>query len=276
MIATEDSSATIIDGLVEWQRRQGLLETFRDVTHRALLADVGGGARDLLVAWGFPPPSLPSLDLGYFPDPEFVAGALGGGGATHARTAALGLLDAQWSGRVTGPWRNRHGRILTFFAFDPGAACAADRYLCARGVCPSTLFGMGRSIRHLVVVEGLFDVLLASCLGARDVVGIAGPFDWLSSIRLEALVAGGLRELTLLPPDTEAGRLGVLTVLKNASDLAEGAITVLITDPDLTAGARDVGELVRRRGARGLVDARSDRVDGDMYKLLMAPWGAFT
>lgn len=276
MVAIEPDSTAVVEGLAERQRRQRLLEAFRDVTHRALVGPCGDGARDVLSAWGFPPGSLDRLDLGYFPDPDSVADGLDRCGTPAAQAADAGLLDAGWSGRITGPWRNPHGRIVTFFACDAGGACAAERYLCAPLGRPSTLFGVDAAGRCPVVVEGLLDVLLARCLDGPDVVGIGGPFDWLSPAGLRSLADRGVHELTLLPPDTEAGRLGVLTLLDNAARLTAPAIAVLVADPNLTVGARTLGGLLRRQGAGGLAAAVAGRVDADLYRLMMAPGGAHT
>jgi hypothetical protein len=61
-----------VEGIVQRQRLQQLLDLLSGVTRRALLAPMGRAAREALVSWGFPEPSLERLDVGYFPDPAYI------------------------------------------------------------------------------------------------------------------------------------------------------------------------------------------------------------
>jgi DNA primase len=265
-----------VDGLARRQRLQQMLEMVTDITHRALLAPMGETARDTLFAWGFPESSLECLDLGYFPDSAYVARELGRRGGPTWWDEGAGLLDPSLSGRVVGPWRSRRGRILTFFAWKPERADRFERYAFTPSNRPESLFGKHRAltlaIHHLFLVEGILDVLLASCFGMDDVLAFGGPISGLSRRRLERLAAGGIRELTVIAPDDEPGRLGVLTLLENIDKLPGSATEVFVVDPALMAGATDLGEFVRKRGRRSLMELRAGRMEGDVYRLVLVPW----
>jgi DNA primase len=265
-----------IEALAHRQRLQQVLDMLTDITHGALLAPVGEAARDTLVAWGFPESSLEGLDVGYFPDPAYVAWELGRRGDLASEGEDAGLLDPRLSGRVVGPWRSRRGRILTFFAWEPERADRFERYAFLPWHRPDTLFGKHRAltlaIRHLCLVEGLLDVLLTSCLGMDDVLAFGGPISQLSARRLERLAASGIRELTLIPADDEAGRLGVLTLLDNVNSTPGSALEIFVVDPALMAGAQDLGELVRKRGSQALMEVRGSRMESNLYRLVLVPW----
>jgi DNA primase len=265
-----------IEDLAHRQRLQQVLDMLTDITHGALLAPVGEAARDTLVAWGFPESSLERLDVGYFPDPAYVAWELRRRGDLAAEGEDAGLLDPRLSGRVVGPWRSRRGRILTFFAWELEGVDRFERYVFAPRHRPDTLFGKHRAlplaIRNVCLVEGLLDVLLASCFGMDDVLAFGGRITQLSARRLERLAAGGIRELTVIPADDEAGRLGVLTLLENMDRSPGSAVEIFVVDPALMAGARDLGELVRKRGSQALMDVRASRMESDLYRLVLVPW----
>jgi DNA primase len=267
----------VVAGLAERRRLQELLETLWDITHRALLSPVGRAGRRALEAWGFPEPALDRLDIGYFPDPEFVAGEIRTRGDLAAGAAeSAELLPPTWSGRVVGPWRNSRGRILTFFAWNAECADLSQRYVFAPHRRPRTPFGPARTdsppVRHLFVVEGLLDVLLVSCYGMDDVMAIGGPIWLLSREMLVHLASTGVRELTVIPPDDEVGRHATLTILERAEGLQRPGLEVSVVDPATMAGARDLGELVRRRDVGALTEVRASRMEGDVYRLVLVPW----
>jgi len=271
-----DGADSVIEGLARRQRIHELFVALRSITHGALLAPIGEAARAALVSWGFPEPSLDRLDIADFPDPAFIGWELARRGAPAAEAEDAGLLQPSWSGHVVGPWRNPRGRILTFFVWEPEGANGLDRYAYAPRQRPRTLFGQPRAmslaINHLWMVEGLLDVLLASCSGMEDGVAVGGPVWLLSVQRLEHLAASGTRELTLIPSDDEAGRLGVLTALENANRMQCSALEVFVVDPALMAGAHNLGELVRRRGSRAFAELGAGRMEGNIYRLVMVPW----
>jgi DNA primase len=265
-----------VEGLANRQRLQQVLETVTDITHGALLAPVGEPARDRLVAWGFPESSLERLDVGYFPDPTYVARELGRRGDLASEGEGAGLLDPTLSGRVVGPWRSRRGRILTLFAWEPERPDRFQRYAFGPWHRPHSLFGkhtaLPLAMGNLCLVEGLFDVLLASCFGMDDVLAFGGPISRLPVRRLERLAASGVRELTVIPPDDEAGRLGVLTLLDDVDRTPGSALEVFVVDPALMAGAGDLGELVRKRGSQALMEVRASRMESNVYRLMLVPW----
>ena len=276
ILSGRSAVGSCIEDLAHRQRVQQALDMLTDITHGALLAPVGEAARGTLVAWGFPESSLERLDVGYFPDPAYVAWELGRRGDLASEGEGAGLLDPRLSGRVVGPWRSRRGRIRTFFAWEPEAADRFERYVFAPWRRPDSLFGKHRAlspaIRNLYLVEGLLDVLLASCFGMDDLLAFGGPISQLSTRRLERLATSGIRELTVIPADDEAGRLGVLTLLESVDSSPGSGVEVFVVDPALMAGARDLGELVRRRGSQALMDVRASRMESDLYRLVLVPW----
>jgi len=275
VLASPASATTLVEGIARRQRLQELLDLLRDVTHRALVNPIGEPAREMLVAWGFPEPCLDHLDVGFFPDPAYVGWELERGGSSVSEAEGAGLLEASWSGHVVGPWRNPRGRILTFFAWEPDHSDRAERYASARCRQPRTLFGkdvaMSPPTGHLCVVEGLLDVLLAHNLGMACVVGLGSSLGGLSVQRLARLAASGIREVTVVPPDDEAGRLSVVTVLDNVGSPRCRGMEVFVVDPALMAGARDLGQLVRRQGDQALREFHTWRMEGDVYRLMMVP-----
>jgi hypothetical protein len=78
--------------------------------------------------------------------------------------------------------------------------------------------------------------------------------------------------LTVIPPDDEAGRLGVLTLLENVDCSPGSGLEVFVVDPALMAGATDLGELVRRRGSQSVREVRAGRMEGNVYRLVLVPW----
>jgi hypothetical protein len=162
----------------------------------------------------------------------------------------------------------RHGRIVAFFAWRPDLADRVARYAFPGTGRPGMLFATAGPRRHLLVVEGL----LASCFGIDGVAGVGGPLWQLSGPGLPCLAASGVRELTLLPADDEASRSGVLDVLEHRESPACSGIEVFVVDPALMAGARDLGELVRRKGSQALADVDSWRMEGDVYRTALVPW----
>lgn len=124
---------------------------------------------------------------------------------------------------------------------------------------------------HLCVVEGLLDVLLAHCVGMGCVVGLGNSLGALSAQRLVRLAASGVRDVTVVAPDDQAGRLGVVTVLEDVDSPACRGVEVFVVDPALMAGARDLGQLVRHRGSQVLRELHTGRMEGDVYRVVMVP-----
>jgi hypothetical protein len=265
-----------VDGLLERQQRQQLLETLSEVTHGALLSPPGEPARELLVAWGFPEPSVRLLDVGYIPDPAFIAWELARRGVLAGEVEGTGMLDPSWSGRVVGPWRSPRGRILTFFAWRPEAADKSERYVFGPGPRPAMPFHRvgvpSAQVGHVWVVEGLVDALLATCLGMGHVLGVGGPMSLLSTQTIRYLAGSGVRQLTLVPADDEQGRIGVQAVLETTDRLRLGTVDVSVVDPGMMAGARYLGDLVRERGSRALAEVEAWRMEGDVFRVVMVPW----
>src|SRR2546430_5018795 len=149
------------ESLARRQRNQRLLELLAEITHRALLAPSGRAAREMLAEWGFPETSVGHLDVGYFPDPAFVAWELQRRGVLASEAEGAAVLSPTWSGRVVGPWRSPRGRILTFFAWAPESADRGGRYVFGPRSRPPALFAQAappsRRASHLWVVEGLLD-----------------------------------------------------------------------------------------------------------------------
>ena len=264
-----------VESLARRQRNQRLLDLLAEITHRALLAPSGRAAREVLAEWGFPETSVGHLDVGYFPDPAFVAWELQRRGVLTSEAEGAAVLSPTWSGRVVGPWRSPRGRILTFFAWAPESADRDGRYVFGPGSRPPALFSQDRPAArrsgHLWLVEGLLDVLLAVWLGMEDVAGMGGPF-WLLSVQVLAqLAASGIRQLTLMPADDEEGRRDVLTVLQNADRVTRPAVDVFVVDPAMMAGARDLGELAQRRATQVLTGVEAWRMEGNVYRVAMVP-----
>jgi len=210
------------------ERVASLLETFFLQAH-ALLHSAGGPARQAAEAFlarhGLDGEQLEDLPLGLAADVETVRRGLEEAGFSAQEIEASSLAaDERLAGRLIGPIRDRHGRILSFWARDP-----LDRppKLLFKGPWKeeTALVGLDAAFHaagprrnqlgDLLVLERLFDALVLQGLGFSRAAAVAGPASDLTCRRWERLAALGVRRVTLVPDDSDASRQSALAAVEN-------------------------------------------------------------
>ena len=209
-------------------------------------------------------------DLGLYTTAESVRGRLVEVGFTNEEIAKSGLtVDKRWQGRLVAPWRDRYGKIGTFWARDlSGQAEDAEKYLYlttkttwgGRPKAELVAFGLDGALRtnegrqSLKLVEGLLDVLRLQALGFMSVAGIGGSGRELSPERWKALKGFGIPSVTLaLDYDPKAepcrvhnlahcypcspGMTGTLEAIDKASKLDNAPDVYVVAPEDLYIAA---------------------------------------
>jgi hypothetical protein len=229
-------------------RRAGLLEEFFELARRELSSDRGADARAYLERRSFPLEAIATSGLGVVPAPDATRRDLSRAGYRDTEIRAAGILaDSRWPGRLCGAWRNEWGSIGTLWSRALADGVAAEtRYLYLRGTSRTNLppYGLARSVRELVLVEGFFDY---HQLLAREVKNVAALGGTSTSPHLfERLSQRGVHEVTLCLDNDEAGRKATARAVEHASRAA--------TSPDIYvvcpegAGTKDPDALVRSDG----------------------------
>lgn len=264
----------------ERERRQGLLEAFAARAQQALRGDAGKVARDYLTGRGFPadPDELADLGFGVFTTGREVGDELVAAGYTADEVDRSGLLaDGRWEGRLVLPWRGRWGYVATVVARDlAGTAEEGAKYLYLKDHRKPEAFGLDVALRpdaggrdHLVLVEGLLDVVALHHRGFRNVAALGGSGKLLDAKRWAALAGYGVRTATLVLDNDPAGREGTLAAV-DAALRSDAAPAVWVVDPAELGTCKDPDELVRRDGLdafRALLDRRRP---GSGYQLVAA------
>lgn len=264
----------------ERERRQGLLEAFAARAQQALRGDAGTAARDYLTGRGFPadPDELAALGFGVFTTGRAVRDELVAAGYTPDEVDRSGLLaDGRWEGRLVLPWRGRWGYVATVVARDlAGTAEEGAKYLYLKDHRKPEAFGLDVALRpdaggrdHLVLVEGLLDVVALHHRGFRNVAALGGSGKLLDAKRWAALAGYGVRTAVLVLDNDRAGREGTLAAV-DAALRSDAAPAVWVVDPAELGTCKDPDELVRRDGLdafRALLDRRQTAA---VYQLVAA------
>lgn len=246
----------------EQDRRQSLLELFQGYAHTELLSPEGKPAwRYLTEKRGFLPSEIDELPVGFYPSPEKVESWLLKAGFKSMEIEASGLTTntegkplSSWSGRLVGSWRDHTKKIVTFFARDlSGRTDQSAKYLYLRGSKKPPAYGLDVALKtsagreDLVLVEGLLDVLFLHARGFPNVAALGGNGRLLTEERWEELRRLGIRRLTLVLDNDQAGREGLLAALENAL-LADPRPDIRVVDPGELGEAKDPDELARSQG----------------------------
>lgn len=258
------------------ERGQALLETFLSQAGDALHEPDGRDAVDYLAGRGFPnePDGLAELGFGLYSTAAEVEAQLVDAGFTADEVAGSGLLrDGRWAGRLVLPWRDRRGRVGTVAARDlTGTADEGAKYLYLAGHSKPEAFGLDVALRpaaggrdHLVLVEGLLDVVALQRAGFANVAALGGAGNLLAADRWAALAGFKVRRVTLVLDNDEAGRQGTVKALDGALE-AKAAPEVWVVDPAELGDAKDPDELVRREGLEAFRAVLDQRVSGNLYR----------
>lgn len=253
-------------------RRGDLLEMFQAQAHEALLSDAGKDARAYLVERrGFEAARLEELPFGLYATPADVEARLVAAGFTADEVKVSGLLkDERWTGRLVIPWRDRWGRIGTYAARDlTGKAEEGAKYLYLSGASKPVAFGLDVALRskegrdHLVLLEGLVDVVSLQARGFPNVAALGGTGT--SPKTFEALEDFGVRSVTLLFDNDPPGRDGTLKALDNLQKASKAPV-VYVVDPSDLGDEKDPDEFVRVRGLDAFREVLKKRKSWAIYR----------
>ena len=196
-----------------------LMETFFLFSFlRLRSAELPGVEQSAAQAWprarGLSTGETDALPLGLLADCRRMRDTLEAKGFSREETSASQLMaDPRLSGRIVGPIRNEHGRIVGFWARQPDSQTPR---LLFRGTWKQAVpvFGLdvalqaGRDVGHpLILVEDLFDVLLLHAKGLLHAGAALGPVAEMTPKRWEQLATLGVRQVILCPssPSQAAG-----------------------------------------------------------------------
>jgi hypothetical protein len=237
-------------------RRADLLREVDTLCRRELLSERGWRARDYLESRGMPSAIIADSGLGLFPTRDQVKSVLSAAGCNESEIAGSGVLaDSRWRGRLVGAWRDERGRARTFWARSLSENADPDaRYLYLRGSSRTNLppYGLSDVLassadtrRHLVLVEGVFDLHQLRAYGFGSVVALGGTgarpqlFDRLASL--------GVETVTIALDNDEAGRAATARAVEQAAR-AERSPGVFVVDPELLGPVKDPDAYVLTRG----------------------------
>ncbi|MGQ9576231.1 MAG: hypothetical protein ACUVUC_13025 [Thermoguttaceae bacterium] len=251
------------------ERVASLLETFFLRANLALQEarpgtpweDAARLARSWLGRQGFDATDLPHLPAGLFPSPDVVRHWLAEAGFTPAEIDASRLAtDPRLEGRLVVPIRDCWGRIVSFWARDPGNQ-PPDLLIKGRWKQEIGLFGLDVAFPEaahrpegLVVVERLLEALLLQAKGIPNTAAVGGPIAELTSKRWRHLAGLGLSRITLLvgPQPQAAG--GLAGALKGAFRAGLGPLVFVVPLQALGHGAGP-GDLLESGGALAVREA---------------------
>jgi hypothetical protein len=268
-------------------RRAELLEEFIALARRELRGERGEQARAYLDRRGLTVDTLESSGLGLVPTQAHIRETLARARYRETEVAAAGIVaDSRWTGRVCGAWRNEHGRIGTLWARTPDDSTAgAARYLYLRGARRSNLppyglsdvlAGSRQARRHLVLVEGFFDLHALRAQGVENVAALGGI--GIAAGAFERLSRLGVEQVTICLDRDDAGRSAVARAVEQSAR-ADRSPAVFVVDPEQLAPEKDPDAFVRRYGVdawAALVETRGCGISWRAGELLqgVAPGSA--
>lgn len=250
-------------------RRGTLWERFLDYARGRLQSPDGDRVRAYLTGRGFTAEELLEAGVGVYTSPEDVSAALVGADYAVQDLTAAGLLDGRWRGRLVVPWRDRRGHVGGAVARAVDAS--EPKYLYSAGLSKADLiaFGLDVALRrhrtHVVLVEGLLDVVLLQARGLLNVAAIGGAGGEFSAARWAALAGGGVTSVTLALDNDEAGRAGVLQAIDTLTK-ADVEVNVRIVDPVRYGNHKDPDAFVRSTSVEAFVQLVADADPWPVYR----------
>jgi hypothetical protein len=267
--------------LEEQERTIGILEAFCYYCHHFLVDPAREpraqrAAVAFLAELGFDPSRLDELPMGLFLDRDVMEACLEQAGFTPVEILRSGLTsDPRLSGRLVGPVRDRHGRIVSFWARHPRHDEAKylllhkewHRQIPAIGL-DMALTPVAGGHNHLILVESLLDAILLHARGLFNVAAIGGPAREFTSERWQQLSEIGVHRVTLLAPRHLADPPRLAAVLEHYfRALAAPALDVV--RPEHWGSASGPGDLVRAQGTGPLHDIiQRKRIHAYQWKAL--------
>lgn len=246
-------------------RNAELLQEVDALCRRELMSERGWRARDYLESRGIPSASIEDSGLGLFPARDHVESTLTRAGYGESEIAASGVLaDSRWPGRLVGAWRDERGQPRTFWA-RALAENADARYLYLRGSrrgelppygLSEVLAGAFETRRHLVLVEGVFDLHQLRAHGLESVAALGGT--GARPQLFERLASLGVETVTLCLDNDEAGRMATVRTVEQAARVRTSP-ALFVVEPKRLGSAKDPDAYVLTRGVaawRVLLDER--------------------
>lgn len=238
----------------------GLREAFFRHTHAMLQAghddpNSWKSLRDCLEQWGFDLRLADLLPIGFFSDAQSLRHKLRQDGFTADEIRASSLLeDSRLQGRLVGPIRDAHGRILSFWARQAQYDGARCLYLTRQWKLDTAVFGLDVAMdavaggkQDLVLVEDVLDALLLHSRGLRHVAALGTSPAEMTQERWQRLAELGVYRTTLTLDTVRSSPGAALQAIVNAAR-ATLAPAVYLLPPEALAGARGPWELVRAMG----------------------------
>ena len=253
------------------ERRRHLMECFIGYCQAALHRETSQTARQSLHEnYQMDERSVLSLPIGYFTTADDLAQRLAAAGFSRDEIVAAHVVcDPRLAGRLIVPWRDRWGRVATIVAFDAREVHSGrGEMLYLRGGSRTESFGLDVVLRpgsggrdHLVLVDGILDVLYLQSLGVSNVASTAKPNGTVTSEQWQHLSDHGIRTVTLALADHDRSSQRTVTSLKQSYAVERAPRLFTLTGREL-AGTSGAASFVRREGLERFRRILKNRVHG--------------
>lgn len=150
------------------------------------------------------------------------------------------LADCRLPGRLIGPIRDPHGRIVSFWARSVDDSHARDLFLDGQWKTSTAVVGLEIALAanvdcHMVLVEDVLDALLLQAAGMGNVAAIGGSAREMTARRWQRLAELGVARVTLALRSSQGRRVALHAALA-AAYRAKAAPDVWFLPPDLLGG----------------------------------------
>jgi hypothetical protein len=263
---TENRQAT-----QDYERQRQLQEAFIAYCHLQLCSSDGHAALEYLQrVHGINGHETADFPLGLYTSADDVSDYLRRVGFSDAEICESRVVrDVRLAKRIIIPWRDRWGNIRTAVAHEAsGNLNGLPRQLYRKCDATSDAFGLDFSLRtssggleHLILVEGLLDVVYFQTHGLMNVAAFGGRGKVPTSEQWERLADHGIRQVTLALTDDEVGWERTLAALGNAYQ-AERSPQVFALAPGALGSARGAAIFSRLNGIGRLRHMVAQRLHG--------------
>ncbi|MDH3717562.1 MAG: DUF2934 domain-containing protein [Planctomycetota bacterium] len=254
-----------------YERQRELQEAFVAYCHLKLCSSDGHAAMEYLQrVHGINGHETSDFPLGVYTSRADIHDYLRGVGFSDEEISASKVVrDERLAGRVIIPWRDRWGNIRTVVAHDAsGQLHGRPRQLYRKCDATEDAFGLDFSLRptsggleHLILVEGLLDVVYFQTHGLNNVAAFGGTGKVPTSAQWERLADHGIRQVTLALADDPVGWERTLAALGNSYQ-AERAPQVFALTPQSLGSSRGVATFARLNGVGRFRQVVAGRLHG--------------
>ncbi len=197
---------------------------------------------------------IEAMELGFFPFEKRARKHLG----DFFDSLGLNVKGFGVTHKLVIPYRDCEGTLKGFIVrrLDSGKS----KYIYTRGTERDTLFNFNeaRGRKHIIVVEGYFDALIATQRGIKGVVAIGRPR--LTEKMLEDIIRYGVKSITLIPDNDEIGLKGAEKSLKL---IVEKGLNALVLE--LPGEFKDLDEFIRKQGIKSFDKLKKQVKSGDKW-----------